>query len=109
MKAMILAAGRGERLGALTMETPKPLIAVEGVGEGGGSGKGGTEQGGGSGAGDTLLGRAAGKLSRGSESRGVGVAEGWREWVGEGEGVEGVGRRWGGLWGSCRVWAFRRW
>ena len=35
MKAMILAAGRGERLGALTMETPKPLIAVEGVGKSG--------------------------------------------------------------------------
>ena len=43
MKAMILAAGRGERLGALTMETPKPLIAVEGVGDGrdwGGAGGG---------------------------------------------------------------------
>lgn len=26
MKAMVLAAGRGERLGALTLETPKPLI-----------------------------------------------------------------------------------
>ena len=57
MKAMILAAGRGERLGALTLETPKPLIAVEGVGEAGGVG--------GSRAGDTPLGRAAGDLSRG--------------------------------------------
>ena len=26
MRAMVLAAGRGERLGALTLETPKPLI-----------------------------------------------------------------------------------
>ena len=66
MKAMILAAGRGERLGALTMETPKPLIAVEGVGEADGSGADGR---GVEGVGDTPLGRAAGDLSRGSESR----------------------------------------
>ena len=69
MKAMILAAGRGERLGALTMETPKPLIAVEGVGEVGGRVEKAGESGGGSRAGDTPLGRAAGELSRGSESR----------------------------------------
>ena len=90
MKAMILAAGRGERLGALTMETPKPLIAVEGVGgveEADGSRVEGV---GGSGAGDTPLGRAAGELSRGSESR-VG---------GSGRGVEGVGGRGRGGGGS---------
>ena len=52
MKAMILAAGRGERLGALTLETPKPLIAVEGVG-----GVEGAEKAGGSRVGgDTPLG-----------------------------------------------------
>ena len=28
MKAMVLAAGRGERLGDLTLQTPKPLVAV---------------------------------------------------------------------------------
>jgi MurNAc alpha-1-phosphate uridylyltransferase len=28
MKAMILAAGRGERMGALTLETPKPLLSL---------------------------------------------------------------------------------
>ena len=72
MKAMILAAGRGERLGALTLETPKPLIAVEGVGEAGGVG-GRVEKAGGSGAGDTPLGRAAGDLSRGRGSRVEGV------------------------------------
>ena len=69
MKAMILAAGRGERLGALTLETPKPLIAVEGVDEAGGVG--GSR--GGSRAGDTPLGRAAGDLSRGRGSRVEGV------------------------------------
>ena len=74
MKAMILAAGRGERLGALTMETPKPLIAVEGV-----EGVEGVEKADGSGVdgrgvegvGDTPLGRTAGDLSRG-RGRGVG-------------------------------------
>ena len=66
MKAMILAAGRGERLGALTMETPKPLIAVEGVegveeadAEAGRRASVWRE------AGDTLLGRAAGEVVAG--------------------------------------------
>lgn len=30
MRAMILAAGRGERMGALTADTPKPLLALDG-------------------------------------------------------------------------------
>ena len=55
MKAMILAAGRGERLGALTLETPKPLIAVEGVGGVGESGVGGS---------GSPLGWTLGELSR---------------------------------------------
>lgn len=29
MKAMILAAGRGERMGALTADTPKPLLGID--------------------------------------------------------------------------------
>ena len=31
MKVMILAAGRGERMGALTATVPKPLLAIGGV------------------------------------------------------------------------------
>lgn len=31
MKALLLAAGRGTRLGALTAETPKPMLAIGGV------------------------------------------------------------------------------
>ena len=82
MKAMILAAGRGERLGALTMETPKPLIAVEGVGEVEGAEK--ADGRGVEGVGDTPLGRAAGDLSRGGGSEG------------KVEGVGGRGRGGGG-------------
>ena len=63
MKAMILAAGRGERLGALTMETPKPLIAVEGVGKSGAGKVGGSRVGGRGGRG-TPLGWTLGELSR---------------------------------------------
>ena len=76
MKAMILAAGRGERLGALTMETPKPLIAVEGVGGVEGAEKAGGSWGG-SRVGDTPLGRAAGDLSRGRGSGVGGTPLGW--------------------------------
>src|SRR5262245_22857417 len=31
MKAMVLAAGRGERMGALTADRPKPLLEIGGV------------------------------------------------------------------------------
>jgi len=31
MKAMVLAAGRGERMGALTANRPKPLLEIDGV------------------------------------------------------------------------------
>ena len=30
MKAVILAAGKGERLGAITQKTPKPMIKIAG-------------------------------------------------------------------------------